>query len=111
MIDSSIVCAYLYIISQYGYPPPAKNTFQYLEQMKALGFKSVELEGIRREHLIEIYQQRNEISSHVKALGLQVPYFCIVLPGLASANPKEREENLQLFRKGCEIAREVQILQ
>lgn len=104
MINSSIVCAYLYIISQYGYPPPAKNTFQYLEQMKALGFKSVELEGIRRNHLLEIYQQRKKISSRVKALGLQVPYFCIVLPGLSSANLNEREENLRLFRKGCEIA-------
>jgi sugar phosphate isomerase/epimerase len=87
MIDSSIVCAYLYIISQYGYPPPAKNTFQYLEQMKALGFKSVELEGIRRDHLLEIYRQRNEISSHVKALGLQVPTFASFCPAGPQPTP------------------------
>jgi sugar phosphate isomerase/epimerase len=104
MINSSVVCAYLYIISQYGYPPPAVDTRQYLEQMKSLGFQSVELEGIRRAHLLEIYAQRHEIAGHVKELELQVPYFCIVLPGLASANPNEREENLRLFRKGCEIA-------
>jgi sugar phosphate isomerase/epimerase len=103
-IDSSIVCAYLYIISQYGYPPPAKNTFQYLGQMKALGFESVELEGIRRDHLLEMYRQRHEIAAHVEALELNVPYFCVVLPGLASADRNEREENLQLFRKGCETA-------
>jgi len=103
-IDSSIVCAYLYIISQHGYPPRAENTVQHLAQMKALGFQSVELEGIRRDHLLEIYDRRDEIAGAVKQLSLQVPYFCVVLPGLASANPDERLENLQLFRTGCQIA-------
>lgn len=65
MIDRSIVCAYLYVISRYGYPPPAENTGIYLEQMKALGFRSVELEGIRREHLLQLYDQRGAINWEV----------------------------------------------
>lgn len=104
MFNPSIVCAYLYVITRYGYPPPAENTELYLEQMKALGFQSVELEGIRHEHLLAVYKRRQAIASKVQELGLQVPYFCVVLPGLASANPQERERNLQLFQQGCEVA-------
>ncbi len=103
-IPASIVCAYLYVISRYGYPPPAENTPAYLEQMHALGFKSVELEGIRRDHLLAMVDRREEIAAKVAALGLRVPYFCIVLPGLAAAEAGERAENLRLFEKGCQIA-------
>lgn len=103
-IDGSIVCAYLYIITKYGYPPPAENTIQYLGQMKALGFQSVELEGIRREHLLDIFNRREDIADAIKQLGLQVPYFCVVLPGLASADSGKRRDNLRLFDKGCQIA-------
>jgi sugar phosphate isomerase/epimerase len=72
--------------------------------MQALGFKSVELEGIRRDHLLAVYQQREEIAAKVTALGLSVPYFCIVLPGLAAVDARERVENLELFEKGCQVA-------
>jgi len=104
MIDKNIVCSYLYIITKYGYPPAAEDTGRYLEEMKALGFQSVELEGIRRDHLLEVYNRRDEIAAKLKALNLNVTYFCVVLPGLASANPQEREQTLQLFRQGCQIA-------
>jgi sugar phosphate isomerase/epimerase len=104
MFNPSIVCTYLYIISRYGYPPPAADTTSYLQQMKSLGFQSVELEGIRREHLLEVYNRSEEIATAIKALNLRVPYFCVVLPGLAAANSREREANLELFRLGCEVA-------
>ncbi|MES2374046.1 MAG: sugar phosphate isomerase/epimerase family protein [Bacteroidota bacterium] len=101
---SSITCCYLYIITQHGYPPPAANTIQYLMQMKEKGFASVELEGIREEHLMEVYGQRFEIKKTMDELELKVPYFCAVLPGLGSTDKAERKANLDLFRKGCEIA-------
>ena len=85
-------------------PPAVEHTAAYLDQMKALGFQSVELEGIRRDHLLDTYNRRNEIAAKVKELGLRVPYFCVVLPGLAAPDRGEREENLRLFRTGCEIA-------
>ena len=107
MFDQSIVCAYLYIISRSGYPPPAEHTVTYLEQMKALGFQSVELEGIRREHLLAVCDRVDDITAAVDALGLQVPYFCVVLPGLASADSRERDECLRLFQRGCEVASRV----
>ncbi len=104
MFSKSIVCCYLHPITKYGYPPPAENTTTYLQEMYDLGFMSVELEGIRQTHLLGVYENRNEILKKIKELGIEVPYFCIVLPGLSSVDNKEREKNLQLFEKGCEIA-------
>ena len=49
LFNQQIVCCYLLPITKYGYPPPAEATLQYLEEMKALGFQSIELEG--REEL------------------------------------------------------------
>lgn len=105
MFDSSIVCAYLYIISRYGYPPPAAETLLHLEEMKKLGFQSIELEGIRSDHLSDIYQLRYTIKKKLDDLQLYVPYFCAVLPGLTSLDRKVKNQNLELFEKGCEIAR------
>jgi sugar phosphate isomerase/epimerase len=104
MNNPSIVCTYLSVITRYGYPPPAENTTTYLAEMKALGFESVELEGIRRDHLLAVYDRRAEIAAKVEELGLRVPYFCVVLPELASAEQRERDAALQLFRQGCEVA-------
>ena len=105
MFAPSIVCCYLYPITKYGYPPPAGRTVDYLEEMRALGFRSVELEGIREAHLLAMHAQRRVVKEQVRALGLEVPYFCVVLPGLSSAETTVREHNLDLFEKGCELAR------
>ena len=104
MINNSIVCSYLYIITKYGYPPPPEKTPDYLAEMKSLGFQSVELEGIRRDHLLAVYDHRQDIAATLRQIELRVPYFCVVLPGLASANPQEREQNLALFDQGCQVA-------
>lgn len=105
MFRKSIVCCYLYPITQYGYPPPAENTFKYLEEMKALGFQSMELEGIRQDHLTSMYDLRFSIKERMDALNLTVPYYCTVLPWLSSADKEERNASLKLFEKGCETAR------
>ncbi len=104
MFDQSIVCCYLHPITKYGYPPAARETGKHLQEMADLGFKSVELEGVRREHLLAIYENRYEIKDKVDDLSLAVPYFCTVLPGLSSPNSVDRASNLRLFEKGCEIA-------
>ena len=99
-----VVCCYLYPITKYGYPPKAQNTLSYIDEMSALGFKSIELEGIRKEHLQGVYDIRFDIKKKLEDKNLEVPYFCIALPGLGSVNKEEREENLRLFKMGCEIA-------
>ena len=107
MIDQRIVCTYLYLITRYGYPPPAKDTIAHLGEMKRLGFRSVELEGIREEHLLEMHDLRHQIAAELQRLSLEVPYFCAVLPGLTSREKSERKRQLKLFEKGCEVARAV----
>ncbi len=99
-----IVACYLYTITKHGYPPRAEDAGLHLEEFKALGYVSIELEGIRKEHLNGMYEQRCELRAKADRLGLKVPVFCTVLPGLCSADEKERAENLEQFAKGCEIA-------
>ncbi len=103
-INERIVCAFLYSITKYGYPPSASKTLTYIDEMAALGFRSIELEGIREAHLIEVYQMKDAIAQKVKAENLSVPYFCGVLPALAGIDEKTRNEQLDLFEKACEIA-------
>jgi len=103
-ISDRIVCAFLYSITKYGYPPKASKTLTFIDEMVELGFSAIELEGIREDHLLEVYEMRKSIAQKIKDENLSVPYFCAVLPGLASSHEKIRNEQLELFEKACEIA-------
>lgn len=104
MYNERTICCYLYPITKYGYPPPAENSIAYLHEMKNLGFQTVELEGIREEHLLQMFDLKDRIKQELDALQLKVPYFCIVLPGLSSPDAETRKQSLDLFEKGCVIA-------
>ncbi len=99
-----IVACYLYIITKHGYPPAAADSTKHLNELKDLGFQSIEMEGIREEHLDGVHSLRKRIRTKADTLGLNIPVFCIVLPGLSSPDLEERERNLRLFEKGCEVA-------
>jgi sugar phosphate isomerase/epimerase len=99
-----LICCYLYTITKYGYPPPAADTLKYIKEMYHLGFRSIELEGIREKHLLEVYGLREQIKAELESLQMQIPYFCAVLPGLSSADKAERKKNIILFENGCETA-------
>ncbi|MBU2491081.1 MAG: sugar phosphate isomerase/epimerase [Bacteroidetes bacterium] len=105
MYNERIVCAYLYPITKYGYPPDADRTVDYLREMKALGFKNVELEGIRESHLQKVYDLKDNIAENIISLDLNVSYFCTVLPGLSLPDKNTKQQQLDLFVKGCEIAK------
>lgn len=98
------MACYLYTITKYGYPPEAGDAPMHLEEFSKLGFTSVELEGIREVHLDGMFEQRYALRQQADALQLKVPVFCTVLPGLCSAEKKEREKNVERFAKGCEVA-------
>jgi len=99
-----IVACYLYVITKYGYPPRVEDAQSHLEEFSRLGFRSMEMEGIREEHLKGIFTRRNELRDEADRLDLEVPVFCTVLPGLSSPDPLERERNLYRFSSGCETA-------
>ncbi len=99
-----ISCCWLYAITKYGYPPSLPDTFRVLGEMKALGFENVELEGVRRDNLMAVYEQRRALKEYCDGEGLKVINFCPVLPGSVSLDRKEREESSDLFKRGIEIA-------
>jgi sugar phosphate isomerase/epimerase len=103
--DPRIVACYLYPITRYGYPPPAEGTHRYVEELAGLGFRSIELEGIHAPHLTAMHGMRGEVRRTLDRLEVSVPYYCVVLPGLASADPAVRAASLALFELGCETAR------
>jgi sugar phosphate isomerase/epimerase len=99
-----ISCCWLYAISKYGYPPSLADTKQALREMKDLGFTYVELEGVRRENLTEVYQHRQELRALAQDLGLQIVNFCPILPDLVSLDERRRREAVGLFERGIELA-------
>ncbi len=104
MFDKNIICTYLYTITKSGYPPRPGDTLKYIDEMAKLGFRSVELEGIREPHLKAMYDLRWEIRKALDERNLEVPFFCVVLPGLACTGSVSRKKQLRLFEKGCEAA-------
>ncbi|HKS96027.1 MAG TPA: sugar phosphate isomerase/epimerase [Terriglobia bacterium] len=100
-----ISCCWLYAITKYGYPPSIADTFKVLGEMKSLGFDCVELEGVRRENLMAVYEKRRELKQYCDDRGLKVINFCPVLPGSVSLDRREREESWDLFKRGLEIAK------
>jgi sugar phosphate isomerase/epimerase len=103
-IHKDIVACYLYAITKHGYPPEASESIEHLKEFSALGFRCIEMEGIRELHLEGMFGMRDRIRSEADILGIDIPVFCVVLPGLSSPDRKERDRNLQLFDKGCEVA-------
>lgn len=99
-----ISCCWLYAISKYGYPPSIENAFKVLGEMRKLGFENVELEGVRHENLMAVYNLRHEFKKAVDSEGVKIINFCPILPGSVSLNKKDREESWDLFRRGIEIA-------
>jgi len=102
--DKKITCAYLYTITRHGYPPPVEKTTEHIEEMAGMGFSSVELEGIGKDNIQYLYENRKEIAAHLKRCEVEVPVLCLVLPRLGSADERKRKESLELFEKGCQVA-------
>lgn len=76
----------------------------YIDEMAEMGFQTIELEGIRDEHLRAVTARRDAIKDQLCRLGLTVPYFCVILPGLASPDATTRADSLRLFSEGCRTA-------
>lgn len=99
-----ISCCWLFAISKYGYPPSLPDTHRALEEMEALGFKNIELEGVGEENLRAVYDARQELKKRCEDLGLTVVNFCPVLPDLVHPEKARRIQALDLFKLGVETA-------
>jgi len=88
-------CCWLYAISKYGYPVAVPDMFKALEEMAALGFRYVELEGMQGPNLREVWESREALQTKCDELGLKVINFCPVIPDLVSLNPQQRKRAIE----------------
>lgn len=98
-----ICSCWLYAISKYGYPPNMENTLKVIQAMKEMGFEHIELEGVEKKNLTQVFENRITIKTLCESLNLKVANLCPVLPDLVSSNPKKKERGLNLFEVALEI--------
>ena len=99
-----ISCCFLYMICRSGYPPAREALSSCLQRIRELGFEHVELEGIYRENLEEVFRWRHELKKECDDLGLDIVNFSPILPDLVSLDARIRGEALDLYRRGVELA-------
>jgi sugar phosphate isomerase/epimerase len=99
-----ITCCWLYAVSKYGYPPSLPDTYRAIEEMAALGFKYIELEGVGEQNLEAVHGDRKGLKQRCDDLGLQVLNFCPVLPDLVHSDKGRRFQALDLFKRAVEDA-------
>lgn len=102
-----ITCAYLYPITLYGYPPDIQDTVKHIEEMAAMGFRSIELEGIGPSNIQYLYQHKDAIGEALVKYGCSLSILCLVLPQLGAADSARRNESLEWFEMGCEVAKKL----
>lgn len=99
-----IGCCWLYAISKYGYPPSLPDSHRAIQEMAALGFKHVELEGVGEENLRAVHEERKALKQRCDDLGVTVVNFCPVLPDLVHPEKAKRFHALDLFKLAVEDA-------
>jgi sugar phosphate isomerase/epimerase len=95
---------YLYTIFKYGYPHGVNAAIASLPEIRSLGFRFLEMEGLGRDHLAEMYKRRREVRRVLDDCGLHVHNFCVVDPDMVSVDAAVRQAALDRFEMGAEIA-------
>jgi sugar phosphate isomerase/epimerase len=100
-----LTACYLYTIDTYGYPPTIENGLKSIDDMREMGFKYIELEGVGAEHIREVHQQRQRFKDALDQRGMKCVNFCPVLRELVSVNKAERDAAYPVFRIGAQTAK------
>jgi sugar phosphate isomerase/epimerase len=95
---------YLYTIFRYGYPHGVEDALQSIPEVRRLGFRFLEMEGLGPVLLRELYDRRDRLVKVAADSGVHVHNFCVVDPELVSPDRSLRQSALVRFRKGAEIA-------
>jgi sugar phosphate isomerase/epimerase len=99
-----ISITYLYTIFRYGYPHSVEDTLKSLPEIRKLGFRFLEMEGLGRQHLRLLYASRKRLLEALDDCGVHVHNFCVVDPDLVSLNEARRRPALDRFKLGAELA-------
>jgi sugar phosphate isomerase/epimerase len=98
-----ISITYLYVIFRYGYPHSVRDVLAALPQIRKLGFRFLEIEGLGPAHLRSMYAHRKSVAAALADNNLHVHNFCVVDPALVSLNPTKRGKAMEGFRIGAEL--------
>jgi sugar phosphate isomerase/epimerase len=99
-----LTACYLYTIDTYGYPPTIEQGLKAIDDMREMGFKYIELEGVGDEHIKAMYDNRQKYKQALDERGMSCVNFCPVLRPLVSMNKAEREAAYPTFRLGAKTA-------
>jgi sugar phosphate isomerase/epimerase len=99
-----LTACYLYTIDTYGYPPSIDNGLKAIDDMREMGFKYIELEGVGETHIREMHSQRQRFKQALDAREMACVNFCPVLRPLVSMDAGERKAAYPVFRLGAETA-------
>jgi sugar phosphate isomerase/epimerase len=96
---------YLYTIFRYGYPHTVDDAFQSLVDIRKLGFRYLEMEGLGPKLLRDLYRRREELLNVAGQHGIHVHNFCVVDPDLVNLDSGRRRAALERFSMGAELAK------
>jgi len=95
---------FLYTIFRYGYPPSVRDVFRSIPEIRKLGFRFLEMEGLGAEHLRQMSAARQDLRRALDDAGLHVHNFCVVDAGLVSLDAGRRRRALDRFKLGADLA-------
>jgi len=95
----------MYVINKYGFPPKLGDIYKGIKEMSNLGFKFIELEGVGKDNLMEIINNKSSLLKLCDNLGVKIANFAILLPDVFSMNTSVKENALRLFERGVETAK------
>lgn len=98
-----ISITYLYVIFRYGYPHKVRDVLAALPEIRKLGFRFLEIEGLGPGHLRAMYAHRKQVAAALAENNLHVHNFCVVDPALVSLDPAKRGKAMDGFRMGAEL--------
>ena len=98
------VCAWMYAIGKYGFPPAIADVYRAVREMREMGFAYGELEGIGYRNIEQVAAQKKEIRAAYREAGVAIANFAVLLPDVISMDPAVKAKALASFRTGAETA-------
>ena len=95
---------YLYAIFRYGYPHSLEDALGSIAEVRKLGFRFLEMEGLGTDLLLALYEKRNLLAETAARSDVHVHNFCVVDPDLVSLDTAVQDRAIERFRLGAEIA-------
>jgi sugar phosphate isomerase/epimerase len=94
----------MFAIGKYGFPPSLPNMLKAIPEMAGLGFDYIELEGVGFDNLGAVIDNREQFRDTLRAAGVQLSNFAIILPEVVSQDPAIAEPALAAFTEGVGTA-------